>query len=162
MITVRTPDGVKDVAALSLRTGGVLKAIETASLRTALGLVEVWPVAGGGGALTININTPLVQGAAASDVSPSVTTDQVTATPANGVAPFTYLWELIADDGGVWAIENANVATTRFYHTLVSSGDTYTATFRCTVTDANGFTGETADVTAIVTNYGDPRGYALP
>ena len=78
----------------------------------------------------------------------TATTDSTTVTPSGGVAPYNYLWTRTSYDGPVPPGANSpNSATTTFTQTSIGIGTSYSATFRCTVTDDNGSTAH-ADVSA--------------
>ena len=70
----------------------------------------------------------------------SATTNSVTATPSGGAAPYTYSWSLVS--GTSFTVNSASSATTSFSKTAAGSsgGTTYSATYRCTITDFYGYT----------------------
>ena len=63
-----------------------------------------------------------------------LTSDPVTATPAGGTGPYTYLWVFQGGDNTV-SISSAATATTTFTATI-NPGDNLTAYFDCQVTDS--------------------------
>ncbi|MEN2749356.1 hypothetical protein [Sphingomonas sp. T9W2] len=136
----------------------------TPFLRTASGLVkatarffgESGPVDGGGG------EAPDVM-AAANPASvfgtgrfPTVTTGSTTVGVSGGKTPFSFAWTTV-DASGSWEITSPTNATTAFRCTSAVQDDSQDATFRCTVTDANGKTAA-ADVTAQAYRYGTNDG----
>lgn len=82
--------------------------------------------------------------ASPSSVSGPGATDFTTATPSNGLAPFTYFWQYVSGTLGIIAT-NADAASTAF------SGPPGVALFRCLVTDASGATGYSNNVTVNTT-----------
>jgi hypothetical protein len=72
----------------------------------------------------------------------TITTGSVTATPTGGLAPFTYAWtRLSGDPANPTAPTNATTSFSLFANDPAS----FSAVFRCTVTDSLGTTA-TADV----------------
>lgn len=122
--------------------------------RVTVGAQVVFDAAGAAGSLAVSISPDPVNGAQANGTTVAVTTDTATANPSGGVAPYSYAWSLVVNDGGTWQILSPNEQATPFKHTGVAPGATRTATFKCIATDARGRTGE-AQVTAFAKNYGD-------
>lgn len=136
----------------------------TPFLRTASGLVKATaiffgaagPVPGGGGEapdVTAAANPAAVFGTGR---FPTVTTGSTSVGVGGGKAPFTFAWTTV-DASGVWEITSPASATTAFRCTTAIQSDSQDATFRCTVTDANGKTA-TVDVTAQAYRYGSDDG----
>lgn len=113
---------------------------------------------GGGGGFTVPLDNNTAMGGAASNIAVAINTSAVTAMPAGGTAPYVYAWSKTAGDSN-WSILSPAAATTQFRRTGNAPGDTETATFICTVTDANGAHSTSAACQATVTNYGDPGGF---
>lgn len=113
---------------------------------------------GGGGGFTVPLDTTTSLGGAAVAGPVAINTSEVTAMPAGGVAPYTYAWAITAPDAA-WSILTPGAATTQFRRTAVVAGNTHTANFTCTVTDARGVVATSAPVQATVTNYGAPGGF---
>lgn len=78
------------------------------------------------------------------DLTASETTASVTATGSSGTAPYTYHWTRVSGAGSASstgiACDSPNAATTTFTSSSLTAGETRSATWQCTVTDANGFT----------------------
>ncbi len=71
--------------------------------------------------------------------SGTATTDAATTTPAGGTPPYTYAWDTF--DGPVPPTANSPAAAaTTFTQTSMLPGDSYSATWICEVTDADGAT----------------------
>lgn len=85
----------------------------------------------------------------ASGSGTSVTTSSVTVTPTGGTSPYTYSWTRISGSTAI-AVNSATAATTTFTGSSLASGTTYSAVFRCTVTDNVAAT-KTVDVNVEVT-----------
>lgn len=112
---------------------------------------------GGGGAFDVPLDSYTALGAAASGTSTGINTQAITAMP-DGVAPFTHAWSIVTPDVA-WSILSPTSATTQFRASPVPAGDTLTASFIDTVTDANGAIAASDPCDASVTNYGDPGGF---
>ena len=94
---------------------------------------------------TLSIN-PGVGGGSGSN---PVTSDTVTATPSNGLAPFTYAWSVLSSTGltGI-TINSASSASTTFTATVSGpDGSIGYLTVQCIATDA---IGETASASATI------------
>lgn len=155
MISVQTPGGAKNIAALSILTPDGAKNIALASILTPDGDAVLW--SGAGGAFEVLIDPSPAMGAIAQDSAGSVTTNLCTATPLGGVAPYTYLWTKTegSDD---WIALASLGQSTAFRCSEVPAGESGIATFEVTVTDSRGRTG-TASVGAYVSNYGGLSGF---
>jgi hypothetical protein len=81
-------------------------------------------------------------------VTSAVSTVGVTATPAGGIAPYSYSWAFASGNSDIGAV-SPSAATTAF-SALLDPGDSIAATFTCTVTDSEGATGS-VDVDATLT-----------
>lgn len=75
----------------------------------------------------------------------SLTSDAVTATAAGGTAPYSYAWTKLS--GGAVTANSPAAATTTFTAASMGIGESRTAYFLCTVTDAATDTVTTATVT---------------
>lgn len=106
-------------------------------------------ITGAAGSITVDVE-PAGVGADANKTG-YATTDPVTATPTGGTAPYAYLWTTEDTLDGVPTINSPTSATTTFSIFGLSDGAFCSATARCTVTDANSFTGSG---TCAVTFYG--------
>lgn len=71
--------------------------------------------------------------------SGTATTLLATATPTGGMAPYNYAWTLISHTHpSVAPFATAPTsAATRFTQTAIGPGESYSAVFRCTVTDSS-------------------------
>ena len=93
--------------------------------------------------LIFSLAPPMSAGASPSTVSGttlgtgSAITDSATCTPSGGTAPYSYAWEVVSFDGPVTptAVTPSN-ATTGFRQTSIGIGESYSAVFRCMVTDS--------------------------
>lgn len=67
------------------------------------------------------------------------TTNSVTVTASGGTAPYSYAWTRVTSDHPTNdpTANSPAAATTTFTQTNIGVAEGYTATFRCTVTDAN-------------------------
>jgi hypothetical protein len=156
MITMRDASGVASIGALVLREAAGLTDIGEVHIRDASGLKELFsPTEGGGGAFTVDV-TPDSFGARTSTFAGGVTTSEVVATPNGGTAPYSCLWERTDANPEEWTIISPASLVTTFRAAAVGPGDAHTATFTCTVTDANGHVVVSAAVGAYAINYGTP------
>lgn len=90
--------------------------------------------------LTVSVAPGSVSGATSG--TGTATTDPATATPSGGTAPYTYAWSVLSYSAGVApTADSPGLATSNFTQTGIAPGEVCSATFRCTVTDANGNTG---------------------
>lgn len=108
-----------------------------------------------GGGLSVIAFPEFVRGAQAFGSPVDVTTQATTATGSGGTEPYTYLWSEVTSDGA-WTITAPSSRTTSFRATSLAENDTRSGTFKCTVTDARGRTGE-FEVDAFCQNYGNLR-----
>lgn len=159
MIRARTLSGVKAASALRVRDGGaVLKTVGNVRVRDASSTLRLVYSSASGGAFTVSASPLVCYGGRAGGATLSVTSEEVSVSITGGSGPYTYAWSLIAAVDGTWAVTAPNADKTNFVVSSVPSGDTYTATFKCTVTDARGLTADSATVQVNCTNYGDLGG----
>ena len=83
------------------------------------------------------------------DTTANITTSSTTVTPTGGTSPYTYSWSRISGSTLITA-DSPTAATTTFTGTGLASNNTYTAVFRCTVTDNVAAT-KTVDVSISIT-----------
>jgi hypothetical protein len=81
----------------------------------------------------------------------AVTTGSCTATPTNGLAPYSYAWTKVS--GGAITVDSSTSATTTFSATGLANFEVRSAVYRVTVTDSNSPTAmtATADITVEIT-----------
>ena len=152
---------------MQVRKGGVWRTITSARVRrggawrTVQQIQEYFDgqwrevanlVSGSSDEMSVEIRLPS-SGATVTGGSATQSLNSIKAVPRDGLAPYTYSWEVLSDDGpGSVAVDEPTVARTDIFATFSSSTGTITATVRCTVTDALGTTAdETADLTFIRT-----------
>ena len=85
-----------------------------------------------------------------SGTTSSLTTNSVTATPEGGTAPYSYDWSRVSGDRSISPTSDHS-ATTAFQRNSTSAGTAYRATWRCSVTDANGNVAISSNVTVTIT-----------
>ena len=78
--------------------------------------------------------------------SGTATTFPVTATPTDGIAPYTYQWSYVSGDATT-SCTSATASTTTFSRTGTAPAGPYNAVWKCTVTDSAGNTGDSAHIT---------------
>lgn len=138
----------RTITAMKVMDGATLRSILRVKVMDSDGVTlrTVYAVSGGG-AFTATIDPGIAYGSVISASPAPVTTNSVTCSPTGGVGPFTYLWENIAGEGNAFAVSPTNASTT-FHLANVISGNSASATFRCTITDA---LGSTATATIVAT-----------
>lgn len=149
-MNVRDASGIDAIGAIVAREASGLSAIGEALIRDASGLEAFFAP---GGSFTVDV-PPTVYGGAAFTSPIAVTTEPATASIVGGRAPFTFLWERTDAALGSWTIINPTAQSTAFRLIAVGPGESETAEFACTVTDANGGVVVSGDVLAYVENYG--------
>jgi len=108
---------------------------------------------------TVDVNVEIIRLAMTASASPtslyksgltaSQTTASTTVTPSGGVSPYTYAWTLLSGD--TLTVNSPSAATTTFSKTGMLPGDSFDATYRCTVTDSTSGTPLTATADVPVT-----------
>jgi hypothetical protein len=83
----------------------------------------------------------------ASDATAAKSTAAATVSVTGGTPPFSYAWTKVS--GGAITITSPGAASTTFSASGLASGETRSATFRCTVTDAHGLK-DTVDVSVAI------------
>lgn len=158
MIRARTSTGVKAAASLRLRDGaGALKTVASVRVRGASGLQLVYS-SSAGGAFDVAASPLVAFGGRTGTGALTITSEEVALSITGGAYPYSYAWSLVAAIDGTWTIESPSASKTRFVVSGVPLGDSYQATFKCTVTDARGLSSTSADVAVTCTNYGDLGG----
>ncbi len=116
--------------------------------------------AGGGGegppAFTVDIFPNPATGGRAVNFLVTVASEYVTATPSGGTAPYTYACTAVDVSSGDWTISDPASAVSRFLCANVDIGETFSATFKWTVTDSLGLSADSPTLEVFVTNYGAP------
>lgn len=109
-------------------------------------------VAGGSGlAFSVAVSPSAVSAYGNTGAAANLTTGTTIATPAGGVAPYTYAWAQVGTSPYTWTIGSAATASTGFTVTSLGAGNTAIATFEVTVTDSLGGKA-VAQVTATANN----------
>lgn len=159
MIYALTPDGPKEFILRGIQSPRGKVNVAKVTATTPAGSKVFWDLAGGSAAagFTLAKSRLVVRGATANDGTYEATTEAVTITASGASGAVTYSWAKTSGEGE-WYIERPNSETTRFTALAVPPNEAQDATFTCTATDAAGRQA-TIDVAAIVTNYGDIRGY---
>lgn len=151
-VRVRDAGGLQAIASMRMREADGLKVIASGKIRGPSGLdIFFGAGGGGGGSLSAQVDQSSVSGAQTSVSSVPVSTFTVTAIAMGGVAPYTYSWEQ-QTGADPWTIVFPTNQTVRFRADSVPPSVTQTATFACTITDANGSSATTPAVTANASN----------
>jgi hypothetical protein len=67
----------------------------------------------------------------------TATTDATTVTPSGGTPPYTYAWQTVSYDNPTPPdVDSPSSAATTFNQTGIGPGESYSAVFRCLVTDS--------------------------
>lgn len=124
-------DAPKDITGAVVRKGGALKTITEGWARTGGSIKQFYAV------LKVGLSTFAAIGRGNSATVVTVTSQSVTAGVQGAVGTVSYAWTRTAPDGHAWTIDNPTGQTTTF-STLADQGESWTATFICTVTDQAG------------------------
>lgn len=136
--------------AISFRdASNTLRAVAVGQIRNAANALKLFT-----GSLSVSLSENTVGGRVNSGLSVAIQTHSVSVIPDGGAEPYTYLWALTGSSGGTWSITSATSDTTTFWGGNCGPGDSFNATFHCTVTDAAGNVAVTGTVTATVSNIG--------
>ncbi len=146
MIGVRDTTSLKQIARIWSRDGGGLDAIAIGKIRGVSGLSTFFA------SMSASASVPPT-GYSNSGSAADTLTGNSFCTVEGGVAPFTYLWEEVSASG-VWTIVSPASSLTGFIASAVDPIDTRTATFKCTVTDANGEIAASNTIEATAVNIG--------
>lgn len=142
MLAVRDPSGRRTIAGIRMRdAGNVLRTVALARIRDAAGTLRTFY-----SALSATASPTFCSGVGDSPSAIDVTTQATTATPAGGVAPYTYAWSRTGGDTDVNAL-GPTAQTTGFQVSNINPSEEKEATFICTITDAAGSTAVTNAVT---------------
>jgi hypothetical protein len=111
---------------------------------------------GGGGGdpapppMTVILDTTIANGAEVAANGATITTNTVSASIANGTAPYTAVWTLTTS-AGITTISPNSLATA-FRKTNTIGGQSYTGTAVLTVTDANSQVADSSTVNVYIEN----------
>jgi hypothetical protein len=147
--SVHTGGVTHTLKAISFRDGSnTLRSVAVGMVRNAANVLKLFT-----GSLSVSLSTDAVGGRVNSGLSVAIQTRSVTVTPDGGAGSYTYLW---AQTGGTgtWSITSPSADTTTFWGGNCGPGESLSATFHCTVTDAAGNVAVTGTVTATVSNIG--------
>lgn len=148
MSVVLTASGRQSIVGVSIRDGeGDLQSIATGLMRCPQATLKAWF-----SSLSATASPTEVAGYGASSLPISVSTNQSTCVPSNGVGPFTYAWEAV--DASGWGIVSASAARTAFASPNINAAEAAEGTFRCKVTDASGAEAFSNIVSAEASNLG--------
>lgn len=151
MLRVKDTGGVQRViVGVKVRDTSTLHTILNVFARDGSALRTVFSSFGGGAGISASPTSVSGYGYSASTIT--ISTGSTTVTVTGGVPPYTYAW---VGPGGAWSAINPTSATTSFRRSGVSVGTSYSTTFTCTATDANGHT-SSVSVDASVENYYTP------
>ncbi len=136
-LRVRDSGGtLRTITQLRMRdAGGVLRTITKIRARDAGGVLRIVYDPSGASSLTATPNFTTRTGTTFG--TGTATTNQVIVTASGGTGPYTYAWTRIVSDHPTNNPTAAapTSATTGFTQTNIGVTESYTATFRCTVTD---------------------------
>lgn len=145
--------GIRDIGAMRSLKGvairdesGIIRTAQQGFVRDGTTLRQIYS------AFAASAAPASVAGYAVSFAPTTITTTVVTATPDGGVGPFTYAWSLVSSSAGIWDAVLPTSQSTQLRCAAVPQTSTYTATFKCTVTDSLGNVVETNIVNASVSN----------
>lgn len=102
------------------------------------------------GSLTLSVDAAPATVSGTTHGSGTVTTSTSTATVTGGTAPFTYAWNLVGYTSGTPPTATAPTNdVTAFTQTSLDPDTVETGTWTCTVTDSDGNTATSGEVTSI-------------
>lgn len=104
--------------------------------------------------VSVSLSSSTASGSGSTD---SITTGNVTATASGGTSPYTYSWARRSGDSSITATKS-NKATTAFNRTGCIAGTSYSATWRCTVTDVNGNSAQSSNLSVTIERTGSSGG----
>jgi len=151
MSAVRDISALRTIKGISIRdAGNVLRSIKTGFARDAGNVSrQVFTAFGGGAGLKAS---PIsVSGFGNSRGSIAISTGACSVSATSGVPPYTYLWSKVSGDAS-WNATNPTGVSSAFRRGNVAPSDSFTSTWKCTVTDSSGSTADTNVVTANVEN----------
>lgn len=152
MMSVRTPSGIKQAEAIRVRGASTLAVAETGRIRESGGL-SVFFSPGASSSFVVSIPAT-AEGSKVADHGVGVSTNSVSAIVTGGSSPYSYLWERTDANPESWSILTPTSSSTSFRGLNVGPGEAPSATFKCTVTDANSDSAQSNELTATVYNYG--------
>lgn len=146
-MSILLPSGLKSISVFRGQHLGSLRTFRTAKVMS------------GGTLRTVGTFSPLTASASPSPAvvygysasAVSLTTESVICSPTGGFGPFTYSWAKVSGD--TFLVGSPTTSSTQFTYPSVPSGQAFSATYRCTVTDSVGQTA-TADVLVAAQNLG--------
>ena len=137
---------LRTITGIAMRdAGGVLRPIKMAKARDAGSTLRV--VFSG---MKVTVSPDEATGFASTGGDRAVVTSGVSATVTGGTAPYTYAWTPSAG----WSATSPALASTAFVSPDISPGDSSTGDAYVTVTDANGQTAVSNDITLYAANGG--------
>lgn len=133
MSAFRTSGGLMQIAAIHFRdAANVLKDVGVGQHRDGANALKAFFAA-------MSASIPeTVSGFVNKPSGADVITPSVAVTVTGGSAPYTYLWSRTDAGATTWSITSPTASETTFKAVGVASGDTETATFKCTVTSSAG------------------------
>lgn len=145
----------RDISAAKVYLNGAWRPLVAIKIYYDSAWRDVANFTGGGGSVTLSISPSPVTRTGRNE---TINTANVTATPAGGLAPYTYAWTKQSGDS-ISAVSSSS-AVTQFQATGMAVDETRQAVFRCTCTDSLG-SSATADVSVSITRtelFEDPGG----
>lgn len=130
-IGVNVSGTTKNVTGVHVRVGGALKQVTGAYIRVNGALKQFY------GVITIALSSYSILGRGSSATTLPVTSAPVTATVTGGVGTLTHAWTRTDSGTQPWTIDDPASATTTFT-TSCAQGQSFTASFKDTVTDQAG------------------------
>lgn len=135
-ITIREGGTSQPITRITVQDGNSPRVLRKASLFSGGTLHLVYNAAS---ALSLSVS-PDTTGGHPPRGSNTAVTPSVTATPAGGLGPYSYSWQITSFAGSVPSISNQSFATTVFFQSGLSQFDNNQCVFTCVVTDSLGAT----------------------
>jgi hypothetical protein len=103
--------------------------------------------------MTVEI-MPFASGAASSNGTTSVSSEDIAAVVTGGRAPYSYAWSRVGGPLAPWNILFPSSASTRIMHGAVDANDSVISSFICTVTDSGGLSVASNQCEVNLSNFG--------
>lgn len=146
-MTISIHRGGQDISVtgVGVHVGGALKMLAEGWQRTGGSLKQFYAI------IAVGLSATSAIGRGNSATVLTVTTNAITAIPSGAIGTIAYAWARTDSDPQAWTINNPATASASF-STVCDQGESFDATFSCTITDQAGQTVTSANVAASCAN----------